>query len=371
MSKSLQPWPPPPPPKGHPPVEADEAAPIAPRAQHKPWMTYALVAANVAISILTLALDALAGSRWLFDHGGNRGAITLDGEPWRLLTSMFLHAGVLHVSVNMLGLVGGGRLAERLFGRVGFTAVYLISGLAGSLATALRPGVVSVGASGAIFGVLGAVGAYYVLHRERMDQSTAKEASGLLACIAYNILFGLQQSGIDMYAHLGGLVAGFACGLALELGRSGRSGPSRRRPLAVGAIGLAAVIAAAFVVPAPVDPMQEERKAFAAFAAIEAKVQARWSELIGQAQRQAITDDGLADAIEQDLLPPWRAGRDAFERSGAGGTRRARVLDYLRDMQEAWELMGSGLRAHDNEAVDRGVKRLQDATAKAEQSLRE
>lgn len=353
------------------PAASVSPALVAPRATPRPWVTYALVAANVAIWILTLTLGASAGSpspQWLFDHGGNLGAVTLDGEEWRLFTSMFLHAGALHVGMNVLGLVGSGRLAERWFGRLGFAAIYLISGLAGSLATALRPGVVSVGASGAIFGVLGAVGAYYALHRERMDPATAKEASGLLVFIAYNFVFGLSMSGIDMYAHLGGLVAGFACGLALELGRRG---PAGRRPLAVGAIGLAAVIAAAFVVPAPVDPMQEERKAFTAFAAIETKVQARWSELIGQAQRQAITDEGLADAIEQELLPPWRAGREAFERSGAGGPRRALVLDYLRDMQEGWEIMSSGLRAHDGDAVDRGGKRLQDATRKAEQSLRE
>jgi rhomboid protease GluP len=357
------------PPQAPPAAIADEPPPPPPR--FMPWVTYALAAANVAIWILCLALGASPidpSPLWLLDHGGNLGAITLDGEEWRLFTSMFLHAGVLHVGMNMLGLVGGGRLAERLFGRPGFAAIYLISGLAGSVATALRPGVVSVGASGAIFGVLGAVGAYYALHRERMDQATAKEASGLLVFVAYNLVYGLQKAGIDMYAHLGGLAGGFLCGLALELGRGERRG---RRTAAVAAIGLAVVIGAAFAVPAPVDPAQEERKAFQTFAAIEQKVQARWSELVGQARRQEVTDDALAAAIEQDILAPWRAGRAAFERSGAGGARREAVLAYLRDMQAGWELVASGLRQRDGAAVERGVKRLQDTGAAAAKSLRE
>lgn len=349
---------------------ADDEQQQPPPPRFMPWVTYALAAANVAIWILGLALGASPidpSPLWLLDHGGNLGAITLDGEEWRLFTSMFLHAGLLHVGMNMLGLVGGGRLAERLFGRPGFAAIYLISGLVGSVATALRPGVVSVGASGAIFGVLGAVGAYYALHRERMDQATAKEASGLLVFVAYNIIYGLQKTGIDMYAHLGGLAGGFLCGLALELGHGERRG---LRTAAVAVLGLAAVIGAAFAVPPPVDPAQEERKAFQAFAAIEQQAQARWSELVGQAQRQEITDDALAAAIEQDILAPWRTGRDAFERSGAGGDRREAVLAYLRDMQAGWELVASGLRQHDGGAVERGVKRLGDTGAAAAESLR-
>jgi rhomboid protease GluP len=265
--------------------------------------------------------------------------------------------------MNMLGLVGGGRLAERLFGRVGFATLYLIAGLAGSIATALRPGVVSVGASGAIFGVLGAVGAYYLLHRDRMDPRTAKEASGLLVFIAYNILFGLSQTGIDMYAHIGGLAGGFACGLALELGRRE---PRGSRPLAVAALGVAAMLAAAFAVPAPVDP---QRQAFEAFAEIERQAQGRWAELVGKAQRQEITDDALADAIDRDILVPWREGRAAFEQSGAGGTRRDAVLAYLRDMQESWETVAAGLRDHDSDAVERGIKRMQDAGAAAQRAI--
>jgi len=337
---------------------AAEAAPSASPARYRPWVTYALTAANIGIWILTVALGAPAfdpSAQWLFDHGGNRGAVTLDGEQWRLFTSMFLHAGLLHVGMNMLGLITGGRLVERLFGRLGFTVIYLVGGLAGSLASALRPtgGVVSIGASGAIFGVLAAVCAYYVLHRERLDQSTAKETKWLLICIGYNVIFGLRQSGIDMYAHTGGFVGGFLCGLALEIGRGGGS---RQRAFAVGAIGLAVVLGAAFAVPAPVDAVM-------AFAAVEDKVLTRWSELVDQAQADAVGDDQLADVIEKEILPPWRAGREAFDQSGAGGPKRDVLLDYMRLRQEGWEMMIQGLRANDGDAVKRGQERFEEADA--------
>ncbi len=352
--------------------------PPLPPPPYTPWLTYALAAANVAVWLLTIALGASAFSptaQWLLDHGGNQGARTLDGEPWRLFTSMFLHGGVLHLGMNLLGLIGGGRLVERLFGRLGFAAIYLVSGLAGSLASALRSdaSVVSVGASGAIFGVLGAAGAYYVLHRDRMDQHAAREASGLLMCIGYNLVFGVTQSGIDMYAHLGGLAGGFLCGLALEVGRAGgaspRAGePAPRRAAIVGAVGLAAVLAGALLAP---SPMREERAAFQSLASVEARVDARWGELLGQFQGQALTDDQLAAAIEQDILAPWRAAGEAFRKSGAGGRQRGALLEYVAARQEGWELVISGLRTHDSAAVDRGVLRLKEASERAEQALKQ
>jgi len=244
---------------------------------------------------------------------------------------------------------------EPLFGRIGFAAIYLISGLVGSVATALRPGVVAVGASGAIFGVLGALGAYYVVHRGRMDMRASRDATGLLVVVGYNLVVGFTQSGIDMYAHLGGLAAGFACGLAIELGRRGARLP---RTLAVGAIGLAAVIAAAFLAPAPVD---EDRRAILALAPVEQKALARWGELVDQSRTGAITDEQTAAAIEQDILPPWRAARDALDRSGLGGPMGAKLLEYMRVRQEGWELMAEALRAQDGDAFERGHKRFLEA----------
>ena len=212
-------------------------------ARYIPWVTGVLAAANIAVWIVTLGFgaDPLAPSaQWMFEHGGNAAPYTLAGEEWRIATSMFLHYGIVHLAMNMVGLIGGGRLVERTFGRVGFLAIYVTSGLAGGLASALRTGVVSAGASGAIFGSLGALGAFYLLHRDRMDKAVAKEASGLLVFLGYNVVFGFTQQGIDMYAHLGGLAAGFVVGIALA---------ALRRTVIVSVLAVGAVVAAIVLAP--------------------------------------------------------------------------------------------------------------------------
>lgn len=330
-----------------------------------PWVTLALAAANVAVWLVTLALGASPiepSPQWLADHGGNLGSITLDGEQWRLFTSLFLHIGVLHLGMNMVGLLIGGQLVERLFGRLGFAAIYLISGLAGSLATALRPGVVSVGASGAIFGVLGAHVAYFMLHRERLDQRIARDSIGLLVVVGYNLVLGFTTPGIDMYAHLGGLAAGCLCGLALEVRRGERRLP---RTAAVGAVGLAAVIAAAHVAPPPPD----ENRAVLELASVEKQVLARWAEITDQARRLVLSEEQLADAIERDILPAWHVARDRFARSGAGGSRRELLLEYTRLREEGWTVMAQGLRAHDEAMEERGVEQFRRADEVAKKAL--
>ena len=206
----------------------------------------------------------------MLEHGGNYGSATLGGEPWRLFTSMFLHYGVLHLAMNMLGLIDGGRHVERMYGRAGFVALYLVAGLAGSLATSLRSNVVSAGASGAIFGVFGAFGAFLLLHRDRLDkEEVTKQSRGLLIFLVYNLYIGITAQGIDVVAHLGGLGAGFLAGLALELGT--HTGPSTiRRSLAVAVIGCALVFAATLIAPRPVN-------ALADLAEVEGVVLERWN----------------------------------------------------------------------------------------------
>ena len=348
-----------------PPVHArlfpDDPPPPPPLPAHTPWVTYALIAVNVAVWGITVALGAdvvSPSSQQLFDQGGNLGAITLAGEEWRLFTSMFLHAGLLHIAMNALGLYTGGKLAERLFGRLGFAAVYLISGLAGSIATALRPGVVSIGASGAIFGMLGALGAYYLIHRDRMDQRTARETRGLLVVIGFNVVFGFTEAGIDMLGHLGGLAAGFVWGFALEI-----SGGERRmrRTLIAGGAGLAVVIAAALVAPPPFDETQQFPRAVEEVRDVEKQALSRWGELVGQAQQDKLTEAQFAEAVERDILVPWREAVGAFERSGVSCPRCPQLRAYLHARQAAFEAVRKALQDSDVAAMERGMKQLLDS----------
>jgi membrane associated rhomboid family serine protease len=122
------------------------------RSAHTP-VTVALVAINALVFLATV----LSGSR-LIAAGSNLGPYTTDGEWWRLLTSLFLHLGVWHLLFNMWALASFGPLAERLYGSANYLLLYLVAGVTGSLVSiSWQPEVNSVGASGAIFGILGSL----------------------------------------------------------------------------------------------------------------------------------------------------------------------------------------------------------------------
>ena len=331
-----------------------------------PWVTIVLALANVATFAWELSAGASAWQPtpdWMSEHGGNFGPLTLGGEEWRLLTCMFLHYGVLHIAMNMIGLLDGGRHVERMYGRAGFAALYLVSGLAASLATSLRANVVSAGASGAIFGVFGAFGAFLFLHRDRLDPAqVSKQSRGLLIFLAYNVWFGITAEGIDLVAHLAGLAAGFIVGIALEAGTS-HDQSTARRSLLVAVLGVGLVAAGAYLAPRPVN-------ALAAFGTGEAPLLDRWNELVSKAQAGQIADDDLAAAIEKELLPAWRELEKEYQRDSDDEELRPLVLDYLQARREGWETMLSGLRAHDEEKVKAGMARFKDGDAAIERMKR-
>jgi rhomboid protease GluP len=137
-----------------------------------------------------------------------------DGEYYRLLSSNFLHADLVHLAVNMISLYQVGPLAYQIFGPAMFLGVYLISGISGSLTSFLfNPGP-SVGASGAIFGVVGAIFAFALIKNQPAIYSQ------LFLVIIINLIIGFASPGarIDNWGHIGGLVAGFAIGAILVFG---------------------------------------------------------------------------------------------------------------------------------------------------------
>ena len=171
------------------------------------FVTPALIAINLVVflamvisgvSILTPAsLDLI---RW----GGNFGPLVAHGEWWRLITSAFVHAGFLHIGLNMWVLFSGGRYTERLLGNVAFLVLYLLSAIGGSLSSiAWHPATVSVGASGAIFGVYGGLIGLLMLRQKSIPPAAAASLSkNAIGFVSYNILFGVTGSfNIDMAAH--------------------------------------------------------------------------------------------------------------------------------------------------------------------------
>jgi len=150
----------------------------------------------------------------LVEWGSNFGRRTLRGEWWRLFTSMFLHGGILHLGFNMLALWQVGRLTERIFGSVRFAGLYLLSGLAGSLASVLwNPQVNSVGASGAIFGIIGGLLAFLGRDNSGVPPTVVKELRGsLLPFLLFSLWMGFIYPHTDNAAHIGGLVGGWLAG---------------------------------------------------------------------------------------------------------------------------------------------------------------
>ncbi len=151
--------------------------------------------------------------------GANVGALTFSGEWWRLVTCVFVHGGIIHIAFNMWCLWNLGALCESLYGRWTYAAIYLICGVGASLASAAwHPYVPSVGASGAIFGLAGALIAAFKLGEFSVPRSALSGTlRSLGAFVVYNLIFGAIIPGIDNTAHIGGLVTGLIVGALVAL----------------------------------------------------------------------------------------------------------------------------------------------------------
>lgn len=180
-------------------------------------VTRVLVGINVFFFVamtLTGVSPLSPSSQDLLRWGGNLGMLSLGAQPWRLLLSNYLHAGIIHIGFNMWCLWNLGFLAERIFRPRTYVLVYTLCGLGGSLASAwLHPYVVGIGASGAIFGLAGALIAVLTRGRFNVPPEAIKATRrSLLSFAGYNLLFGAIVPGIDNMAHIGGLVTGLALG---------------------------------------------------------------------------------------------------------------------------------------------------------------
>jgi rhomboid protease GluP len=191
-----------------------------------PWtsVTNVIIALNVAVFIVMGSL----GAGWLQTesimpyvlYGANNGAATTDGEWWRLVTSMFMHYGLLHLALNMWALYQTGHFMERVLGRASFALMYLASGIVSGFASIFWHGDQSwsAGASGAVFGVYGAILGFMLRERQGLPKHVVQSLTrSTLMFAGYNIFFGLSIKGIDNSAHLGGFVGGIVFGFLLAL----------------------------------------------------------------------------------------------------------------------------------------------------------
>jgi membrane associated rhomboid family serine protease len=206
--------------------------------------TYVLIAVNFAVFLAEVATGQGGFENIvtrLIPEFGLFGPSVAEGEWYRLFTSAFLHAGFLHIAGNMLLLFFLGRILEPAIGTPRFIAVYFVSLFAGSFgALLLSPESLSFGASGAVFGV---VGAAFVIARGRGVDALA---SSIGIIILFNLVFSFGVPGISIGAHLGGLAGGILCALIILAGERGYLG-ERHTPmelLAMAAIGFFTIASA-------------------------------------------------------------------------------------------------------------------------------
>ena len=198
------------------------------RVETAPWLrqqsssmvvTQLIFGANIAVFLgMTLAIGASMLSnppgQQLVHWGANFGPYTVSGQWWRLLTCLFLHGGLLHIAFNMWCLWDLGRLCESLYGHWTFTCVYLLSGFSASLASIVwNPSVLSVGASGAIFGLAGALIASFYLGEFSLPRAAISGTlRSVVVFVGYNLVFGAVIARTDNAAHIGGLIMGLLLG---------------------------------------------------------------------------------------------------------------------------------------------------------------
>ena len=184
-------------------------------------LTYILIAASSIVYLLSafLSRDIVdMDVEVLVDMGALFGPFTvLKGEWWRLLSAMFLHGGMTHLLMNMFSLYIVGRGAETYFDTRSYLSIYFFSGIIGGLVSLyMHPVSVGVGASGAIFGVFGALAGFFLAHRDKIASHSKAFMKDFSVIILINLVIGLAIPSIDVSAHIGGLVVGLIGGYMIS-----------------------------------------------------------------------------------------------------------------------------------------------------------
>ncbi len=289
-----------------------------------------------------------------------------------MFTSLFVHFGILHLFFNMLVLFNIGPFIESLSGRASYLILYLISGIGGGVASLLwHPATVSAGASGAIFGLYGALLAFLLRHRKTIAPEALKSLrKGALLFVGYNFLFGLLPL-IDMAAHMGGLIAGFLVALFLLQRTPEANSRFTWRGATAIALGLALTVGALRVLPAPGDLVGELHR----LNNIEKNCHDLLADSSKKWQAHQISDQQYADIIGQQILPQWKTEREAIASLRHLPAEQAKlaasVLKYMDTRQESWLLLVEGMRTDDAAKIKQSFDKNREADQLAKQQSSE
>jgi membrane associated rhomboid family serine protease len=355
-------------------------------------VTPVIVAIEVALFV---TMAAITGELWFLPTtlerwGGLQPMAVETGAWWRLLAAMWLHADPLHLFINALCLWQVGGYVERLLGPLAFVVVYLLTGLVASAASLqMLPGTaIAVGASGAVFGLVGVLLAVAIAGRRthRLAEVLGELRTRLVAIIAYNLFAGFVVPGIDNAAHIGGLVAGLAFGWLIARDSLAATPPPRRTliPIAIAAGLTVAAVASA-------SDRRDLASEITRFGRESERVEAAFVTTRADVEAQRRTRADAAAEIERTVLPLIRAAQlrgnvvlTAAEAQVAAASARdphGRLHDWRRlpgfrvDLEEAhawmvflaaydeaWRLRASGLRERDAARLDQADKRAAEAS---------
>ncbi|GAB3051100.1 rhomboid family intramembrane serine protease [Virgibacillus ainsalahensis] len=186
----------------------------------KPIFTYILLMLNIIAFVMFEKNGDSTSVNDLIEFGAKYNPAIIDGQWWRIITSMFIHIGLFHLFMNMLAIYYIGSLVEKIYGSFRFIIIYFLAGIGGGLASFAFTTSVSAGASGALFGMFGALLFFGVIHKKVFFQTMGMN---VLILVGINVVFGFAVPQVDNGAHLGGLVAGFIAAGIVHL-------PHKRKP---------------------------------------------------------------------------------------------------------------------------------------------
>lgn len=326
-------------------------------------VTYGIIAVNVAVYVVMVAsgVHPLAPEtadmiRWGADFPGG----TLNGQPWRLFTSMFLHFGALHLAFNMWILRDLGQLIERVLGHAGFLVLYLASGvIASEVSLVFHPWGVSAGASGAVFGVFGVLLALLMRASGLIPKElVARLRRSAFSFLVLNLVIGSAVPSINMAAHAGGLVAGFVLGwlLAAPGMVEDVSGRPRRNALMSGCAA-AMIVIGFFAQPEPFADAEAEYDH--AFEVMEVG-RLEYNRGVEELNLGNLSEAEFAALIRDDVLGDWKAVCLRLDDFGPIAPPLVEPFDRLKEFararERALELQIVALEDPSDDAADTRAK---------------
>ena len=334
----------------------DELTPYA-------FVTYGLIGVNTIVYLWMVVTGADAmdpSTKDLLRAGAEFGPLTMNGQWWRLFSCLFVHIGFFHLAYNMLAFAYAGPYVERMIGNAGYLLLYLVAGLAGSLwSLYFNPLLLHAGASGAIFGVYGALLALMLPTGTVPPHVAAAFRKFVLIFIVYNAIYSFQPN-IGAAAHFGGAVAGFFCGL---LARQPFSQTAvYGRPLHDTLIAIAGILLFGIGIAginAIYPNLADLQERLARFDAIDQSVVKTYEDAQSKHDSERVDDGDFADTIERDVLPSWRETHELLRRQEPIPTKLAKfvepILDYMKKREDGWNDLVEGLRAGDKEQIDHAI----------------